>query len=255
MMTRVPTVPVLMLLWLFWLPDSPASAHREQFTSEQRSQLEKIQTVLVDALALTDAGGADAGAIDAALADYFGRIDRGDPFDRETWLTTKGDLSPLLRGLIDADAWVGRLAGPRVSQLAGLAVSTSQKKGPSATSNERGLADSSPDVDSTWRGQNEKQTSKSEEPNGEIFGRYRLMREIGSGAMGTVRLAFDTELRRTVALKFPQPEIKHADAPERFQREARLLAQLQHPNIVPVYSMQEDAGARLKASAAAAGAT
>jgi hypothetical protein len=52
-----------MLLWLFWLPDSPASAHREQFTSEQRSQLEKIQTVLVDALALTDAGGADAGAI------------------------------------------------------------------------------------------------------------------------------------------------------------------------------------------------
>ena len=62
-MRRAPTVPALMLLWLFCLPPSPTSAHREQFTPEQRGQLEKIQTVLVDALALTDAGGADAGAI------------------------------------------------------------------------------------------------------------------------------------------------------------------------------------------------
>ena len=62
-MRRAPTVPALMLLWLFWLPASPTSAHREQFTPEQRGQLEKIQTVLVDALVLTDTDGTDAGAI------------------------------------------------------------------------------------------------------------------------------------------------------------------------------------------------
>lgn len=62
-MRRTPTVPALMLLWLFCLPPSPTSAHREQFTPEQRGQLEKIQTVLVDALVLTDTGGTDAGAI------------------------------------------------------------------------------------------------------------------------------------------------------------------------------------------------
>jgi hypothetical protein len=62
-MKRSPVLPALMLLCLIWLPVSPASAHREQFTPEQRVQLEKIQTVLVDTLVLTDTGGTDAGAI------------------------------------------------------------------------------------------------------------------------------------------------------------------------------------------------
>lgn len=62
-MRRALTLSAVILLWLFWLPASPTSAHREQFTPEQRAQLEKIQTVLVDALVLPDKGGTDARAI------------------------------------------------------------------------------------------------------------------------------------------------------------------------------------------------
>jgi hypothetical protein len=53
----------MLLFWLAMQPVSPASALREQFTSEQRAQLEKIQTVLVDALVLTEKGATDAGSI------------------------------------------------------------------------------------------------------------------------------------------------------------------------------------------------
>ena len=63
MMPRSPAVLAVLLLWVGFQPASTASAHREQFTPEQRVQLEKIQTVLVDALMLTDKGGTDAGAI------------------------------------------------------------------------------------------------------------------------------------------------------------------------------------------------
>ena len=63
MMHRLPALFTIPLLWLVVQPASLASAHREQFTSEQRVQLEKIQMVLVEALVPTDKGGADAGAI------------------------------------------------------------------------------------------------------------------------------------------------------------------------------------------------
>jgi hypothetical protein len=63
MLHRSPALSAVLLLWLFFQTASPASAHREQFTSEQRVQLEKIQTVLVDALVLTEKGGTDAGPI------------------------------------------------------------------------------------------------------------------------------------------------------------------------------------------------
>jgi len=52
-----------MLLWLLCLTVSPASAYREHFTPEQRAQLERIQTVLVDTIVLTDKGGMGADAI------------------------------------------------------------------------------------------------------------------------------------------------------------------------------------------------
>lgn len=70
----------------------------------------------------------------------------------------------------------------------------------------------------------------------ERFGRYRIVRRIGGGGMGTVYLAHDTQLDRQVALKVPR--FSTADGLEiiqRFYREARAAATLQHRNICPVY--------------------
>ena len=67
-----------------------------------------------------------------------------------------------------------------------------------------------------------------------IAGRYRVVRELGSGGMGTVILAEDERLRRPVAIKRMHPE-GPADAIERFRREARLGASLNHRNLVTTY--------------------
>jgi eukaryotic-like serine/threonine-protein kinase len=76
-----------------------------------------------------------------------------------------------------------------------------------------------------------------------ILGRYVLVEEIGKGSMGTVHRAHDRMLERDVAIKLMrtgphvEPEIR-----QRFYREARGLARLQHPNIVTVYDLGEDEG-------------
>ncbi|MFN0180933.1 MAG: protein kinase domain-containing protein [Gemmatimonadales bacterium] len=66
--------------------------------------------------------------------------------------------------------------------------------------------------------------------------------ELASGGMGIVYRGRDTVLDRPVAIKILRPEIATAMAAERFLREARTLARLSHPNIVPVYHAGEAAG-------------
>ena len=68
------------------------------------------------------------------------------------------------------------------------------------------------------------------------IGRYRIVGRLGAGAFGLVYLAFDDILGRSVAIKVPHP--KRVSSPrdlEGYLEEARILAQLEHPNIVPVY--------------------
>jgi len=65
--------------------------------------------------------------------------------------------------------------------------------------------------------------------------RYTLERELGRGGMATVYLAHDLRHDRPVALKVLHPELAHVLGPERFIREIRLAARLDHPNILPVY--------------------
>jgi serine/threonine protein kinase len=72
----------------------------------------------------------------------------------------------------------------------------------------------------------------------ERFGRYSIRQRLGQGGMGSVYLAHDTELDRDVALKVP--DVAPGDGPEvleRFYREARAAATLQHPYICPVYDV------------------
>ncbi|MEM7156894.1 MAG: serine/threonine-protein kinase [Myxococcota bacterium] len=73
-------------------------------------------------------------------------------------------------------------------------------------------------------------------------GRFRLERELGSGGMGTVYEGWDTELQRQVALKFLRRVGGDEAAELRLFREAQGLAQLSHPNVVPVYDVGRHEG-------------
>jgi eukaryotic-like serine/threonine-protein kinase len=74
-----------------------------------------------------------------------------------------------------------------------------------------------------------------------IGGRYRLEAEIGRGGMSTVFRAFDTVLERPVAIKLMHREIaSDSDQLERFRREARSVAQLNHPHVVTVIDAGEE---------------
>jgi uncharacterized protein (TIGR03067 family) len=79
----------------------------------------------------------------------------------------------------------------------------------------------------------------------EQFGRYRIVKTLGQGGMGAVYLAHDTRLDRQVALKVPF--FTPADGPQavqRFEREARAAATLDHVNLCPVYDVGEVDGVR-----------
>ena len=76
-----------------------------------------------------------------------------------------------------------------------------------------------------------------------LSGRYRLDAQIGAGGMSTVYRAFDTVLERQVAIKLMHREIaSDSDQLERFRREARAVAQLNHPHVVGVIDAGEDDG-------------
>ena len=71
---------------------------------------------------------------------------------------------------------------------------------------------------------------------GKKVSHYEVTHHLGSGGMGEVYKATDLTLGRSVAIKFlPQAFLDDAERASRFQREARLLAALSHPNIAVLY--------------------
>ena len=77
---------------------------------------------------------------------------------------------------------------------------------------------------------------------GSIGDRYAIERELGAGGMATVYLAQDLKHGRPVAIKVMRPELAASLGPERFLREIRLLARLQHPNILALVDSGEADG-------------
>lgn len=76
----------------------------------------------------------------------------------------------------------------------------------------------------------------------EKIGRYEIKEILGRGGMATVYRGYDPRFEREVAIKLLPPEMLHAD-PQfrlRFEREAKIIAQLEHPAIVPVYDVGEE---------------
>jgi serine/threonine protein kinase/formylglycine-generating enzyme required for sulfatase activity len=155
----------------------------------------------------------------AALRDYLERLDRGESVDREQFLLRHAQIADRLRSFIAAEDEVRHQAGAR-TPLDGAHYSTKSFAGhgqetvvPQLMANRnvvRGLAGR--------------------------FGRYRIIRALGKGAMGTVYLAEDTQIERQVALKTPHfTEDPTGEQMERFFREARAAGNLRHPHICPIY--------------------
>jgi serine/threonine protein kinase len=99
------------------------------------------------------------------------------------------------------------------------------------------LSDSKPNSDSIQTVPPEK--TPEEDFSGQLFGDYRIIRKVGSGAMGIVYEAEECKLKRRVALKITKG-VKLTDiAVARFKEEASIIASLHHESIVPIFSFGE----------------
>ena len=83
---------------------------------------------------------------------------------------------------------------------------------------------------------------------GQTISHYKVLEKIGQGGMGEVYRAEDNTLKREVAIKvLPEQFTKDPQRLARFEREAQLLAQLNHPNIAAIYGLEEAEGVRFLA--------
>jgi eukaryotic-like serine/threonine-protein kinase len=80
---------------------------------------------------------------------------------------------------------------------------------------------------------------------GKTLGHYQITSQIGKGGMGEVFQAKDQVLGREVAIKvLPEEFARDADRVARFQREAKVLASLNHPNIASIHGLEESGGTK-----------
>ena len=78
---------------------------------------------------------------------------------------------------------------------------------------------------------------------GTRLGPYEVQSQLGAGGMGEVYKARDTRLERTVAVKvLPEPVASDPEVKQRFEREAKTLAALNHPHICDIYDVGSQAG-------------
>src|SRR6202046_2513981 len=80
---------------------------------------------------------------------------------------------------------------------------------------------------------------------GTCLGAYEILASLGAGGMGEVYRAKDTKLEREVAIKvLPEAVARDPERLARFEREAKVLASLNHPNIAQIYGVEESSGVR-----------
>lgn len=159
----------------------------------------------------------------AALREFHERFERGEKVDRERFLAERPEIADELRVLLANGEEARRMAAPFPAGS------------PGATHSDTGAGQQ------TRTPQGRKPGSPAELPA--QFGRYRIVRALGSGAMGTVYLAADTQLQREVALKTSSfDDDGQGELLERFYREAKSAATLRHSNICPVYDVGEIEG-------------
>ncbi len=160
--------------------------------------------------------------VEAALREFLERVDRGEPVDREEFFARHTPIADQLRSFLAAEDEVQKPAGAETP----LDRARHSTRLFSALGQETFVPQSS--------------GKQHDLPEGSglsgLFGRYRIIRALGQGAMGSVYLAEDTHIERLVALKTPHfTEDPTGEQKERFFREARAAGNLRHPNICPIY--------------------
>lgn len=85
-------------------------------------------------------------------------------------------------------------------------------------------------------------TNSLERLKAALADRYAIQRELGRGGMATVYLANDLKHDRDIAIKVLHPEVTVTLGSDRFLREIRVVAKLNHPHIVPLYDSGEAGG-------------
>ncbi|HUQ69941.1 MAG TPA: family 16 glycoside hydrolase, partial [Planctomycetaceae bacterium] len=181
--------------------------------------------------------------VNAAVQEYLERIDRGEVVDKERFLAKyPADIADSVRSFIEGSENLAKLARRSEASV---------------------ISTNSAGADASLVKPPAKPQAKSTAPGGSQFdvlpadfGRYRVQKLLGRGAMGAVFLADDRQLERQVALKIPSFEQeKNADLLTRFYREARSAAMLRQPNICPVYDVGEIDGQHYITMAYIAGRT
>jgi tRNA A-37 threonylcarbamoyl transferase component Bud32 len=159
------------------------------------------------------------------IADYLRRVDRGEQVDPEQLVGDHPDLADSFRQYLRDAALADQFEQHRPAS-APAGKDTAESRAGEETIPPSHVVRSEKDV-----------------ANSRQFGRYRIIRQLGQGAMGSVYLAEDPKLERQVALKIPK--LHDADDPEsleRFYREARAAATLNHRNICQVHDIGEQDG-------------
>ncbi|MDG3003617.1 bifunctional serine/threonine-protein kinase/formylglycine-generating enzyme family protein [Paludisphaera mucosa] len=181
--------------------------------------------------------------LDAALAEYLEALAAGRPFDREGWLAAHPDLASTLALYLRNV----QQAGPLAPSLYVEPVSDSPPdhsglptiRDPEGDAGPTDANSVDPVLPTIAHPMVEPPPARPDAAaNGVTFGRYRSIRILGSGGCGEVHLASDSELDRLVAVKIPRRgRVSSTEDYERFMAEARTLAKLDHPNIVPVHDV------------------
>jgi tRNA A-37 threonylcarbamoyl transferase component Bud32 len=157
--------------------------------------------------------------LDALIADYLMRVDNGEQVDPEAFIAGEPQLRQAFFEYLETANLVDDVAKMARDTIS--AVDTSHV--------ER--------IDET------QVPGRPSKPSAfavsQMFGRYRIDKLLGQGAMGSVYQVFDTHLQRNVALKIPKVDAGDAALLERFYREARTAGAIRNANICPVYDVGE----------------
>jgi serine/threonine protein kinase len=168
--------------------------------------------------------------IQQALREYLERVDRGETIEREEFISRYPQIAEELRSYIATSEDIRQMAAQHTD-----------RRGPREATDvtTRSISHQAEDTVPPPGRSTGQQEQQGAELSGQ-FGRYRVIKPLGRGAMGTVYLAEDTHLQRQVAIKTPHFDGDDADELlQRFHREARASGTLRHPNICPVYDVGE----------------
>ena len=178
--------------------------------------------------------------LDQYLADCLDRLDRGEALGQEVFANLPPEVASELRELLRVVAFVEDAACPPAE---GTDSHAGQENNSPANSNGADAHWSEPTVHYSPENPPDEPTPVSQSDTIGKVGDYELLEELGRGGMGVVFRARQVKLNRIVALKMILSGRMASDEElRRFYSEARSVARLRHPNIVPIYDVQEDDG-------------